>query len=648
VGESHRVYAASEGWIAYCPSATATYLSTYTDVPAHSLEVDREVSEPGYDRYYWYSDAGGCMAYNGNVLGNGPESYEARHLGAAVFGAEGKLSVQKLWAYGVEGEAPERVVLNNGGRAYPYPSARQVGEGLLQLRVRGWNGVKLRLYLQDPPDDSAYIPRGSWTPKPGKSAALPYVANDNEVWADTSIPAGSWGLSAYSGGPFSESLEVRPSGDHTAVFYLKVPPRYGGDNWQIAVKKVDPKTNQEVADNVPSLSPVYTAWKRVFVERDRMFRRGNLLDHTANGGVFTADTNTDPDTIYLYRWDQTTPKTDVAKYVQPGDTVVIFDTDSPYPSGVYETATVISTDFVDVPINPANCFPPDCGQLTCQCVSVLAATLDKDLKNSYYASPLDFSSGKCAAVGVIHSADGQIYDTASNQINGPGSAFYDADLRDVKQPFMDGYVEVLAPREGMGAVPYMAGSWFDWAHQSVDHFASLHYFSNLWFLNKQAGSPPPEVVPRNSFHFVGASNAPSVGAYADTFYRYDWSYFFLDRLAGDFPDGEQREKALRWITAHELGHQFNVNPEGCQHHDGRMSWCESSSHCESGGSLPARCLMNVDPSDYAQRLTSGVCRFCAEDLLLGVEASGGEITCNGLVEPWEARDGTIRTDSDPQ
>jgi len=608
VGESHRVYAASEGWIAYCPSATATYLSTYTDVPAHSLEVDREVSEPGYDRYYWYSDAGGCMAYNGNVLGNGPESYDARHLGAAVFGAEGKLSVQKLWAYGVEGEAPERVVLNNGGRAYPYPSARQVGEGLLQLRVRGWNGVKLRLYLQDPPDDSAYIPRGSWTPKPGKSAALPYVANDNEVWADTSIPAGSWGLSAYSGGPFSESLEVRPSGDHTAVFYLKVPPRYGGDNWQIAVKKVDPKTNQEVADNVPSLSPVYTAWKRVFVERDRMFRRGNLLDHTANGGVFTADTNTDPDTIYLYRWDQTTPKTDVAKYVQPGDTVVIFDTDSPYPSGVYETATVISTDFVDVPINPANCFPPDCGQLSCQCVSVLAATLDKDLKNSYYASPLDFSSGKSAAVGVIHSADGQIYDTASNQINGPGSAFYDADLRDVKQPFTDGYVEVLAPREGMGAVAYVAGS-LDGFYVSGPGEGTLEpgrtlrrRFQEAWF---QYRNTP------DNLHVLGVrgkdpQNGSGIGGFTWPYSLYQ--FIHVETLEQLEPEPTLRRIWSQTVNDHEFGHQFYVNI--CSGgHDTRDAWC----HAEVGPCNGQPCLMWADggnPLDEEDR-------FCVPDLLSG-------------------------------
>jgi len=33
-------------------------------------------------------------------------------------------------------------------------------------------------------------------------------------------------------------------------------------------------------------------------------------------------------------------------------------------------------------------------------------------------------------------------DASTNQINAPGSAFYDADLRDVEEPFRNAYVEV--------------------------------------------------------------------------------------------------------------------------------------------------------------------------------------------------------------
>ena len=115
----------------------------------------------------------------------------------------------------------------------------------------------------------------------GRTAALPYVANDNEVWTEDPPPA--FGLSAYSSGPYTQELAVTPSGNHTAAFYLKLPPRYSGDNWRVAVYKIDPKTGQEVPNKLPSRSPVYTAWKRVFIEKDRMFRRGNLWDPHAHG-----------------------------------------------------------------------------------------------------------------------------------------------------------------------------------------------------------------------------------------------------------------------------------------------------------------------------------------------------------------------------
>lgn len=139
VGLSHKVYAGSQNaWIGYCPDATHTYLDAYTVTAPKSLEVDRDVSTPTYDRYYYYGpDPGACMAYNRNDLANGPTSYDARHLGAMVYAEEGRLCVQPLWAYAVEGEAPLRVILNNAGQDVPYPAAEQWDDGRLKLSVRG-------------------------------------------------------------------------------------------------------------------------------------------------------------------------------------------------------------------------------------------------------------------------------------------------------------------------------------------------------------------------------------------------------------------------------------------------------------------------------------------------------------------------------
>jgi hypothetical protein len=577
------------------------------------------------------------MAYNQNAIASLAQSTGPKYLGADVSALNGKLDFEPLWEYSVRGNAPKPVILNNSGQGYPFPTSYQVADRLVQLSVQGWYNVPVHLRLIDPPDMSAYAPVGGW-PAKGAPAVPPYEANDNDVWADSSNT--DWGLSATYPGTLNKNLEidVYPSSSNTATFYLKLPARYAGDNWQIEVRKKNPYGTL-IANKISSYSAMFTGWKRVYVERDHMFRRGNLLDPTASGGVFTPDTNTDPDTIYLYRWDQTTPKTDVTKYVQPGDTVVIFDTDSPYPSGAHETATVVSTDFVDVPINPANCFPPDCGQLSCQCVSVLAATLDKDLKNSYHASPLDFSSGKSAAVGVIHSADGQIYDTASNQINGPGSAFYDADMRDIKQPFDDAFVEFIAPRSGMGAVPYIdpATGFYD---NTLSQRTTRSLFSNLWYGNSSQET-------NNYIHLLGVRGSDYGGVSGqiagDTSQENKYSLVYTRTWETEFSSGSDAMKAIQTATDHELGHQFYVNAcsladdcttqSAANHHDYRPWWSYSTTGCP--GTNPNPCLM--DPN--GGNATDTINRFCVDDLLLG----DPKAPCVGSTKD----ETTIRTVEDP-
>ncbi|MEW5765603.1 MAG: hypothetical protein ACOYZ8_19570, partial [Chloroflexota bacterium] len=73
-------------------------------------------------------------------------------------------------------------------------------------------------------------------------------------------------------------------------------------------------------------------------------------------------------------------------------------------------------------------------------------------------------------------ADGLPCDASTNQINGPGSCFYDADMRDVEEPFTDAYVEVVARWEGSGAVPYLPEAVFD-----AGGAALRVRFSKLWF-----------------------------------------------------------------------------------------------------------------------------------------------------------------------
>jgi len=592
--------------------------STYGTVP-HAIEVDRDMNNGGSVPLI-YSSAAFCEAFNRNAIEGvaGAGGGAAHYVGANVWDTgDGHLSVEPDWGYWVYPHYSQRVVINNNGMTSAqaaYPSANQTQDRIIKITVSGWPSRTLHLKLVDPPDFAPYSPDGGCL-QGGCSQSLPYEGNDNQ--ADS---GDAYGLTTDANGqspaPAIEMNLPFGSGDWAKDFYLKVPARYSGDNFRVEVSKVNPISGQVIAQKTVALSSLYTTWKRVLVERDHMFRRGNLLDPTASGGVFAPDTNTDPDTIYLYRWDQTTPKTDETKYVQPGDTIVIFDTDSPYPSGAYETATVVSTDFVDAPVNPANCFPPDCGQLPCQCVSVLAATLDKDLKNSYHASPLDFSSGKSSAVGVIHSADGLIYDTAINQINGTGSAFYDADTRDIKQPFDDAYVEFIFPRDGMGAVPFISNSATNFyvasegAGSTEPGYTMRRNFQYLWFKNKDK---------TNYLHALGVRGPDASGSTGVGGFTWPWSlYHFIhvETLSQLQSDPEFLQHLEQAAYDHESGHEFYVNT--CSGgHDTRDAWCST----DSGNCNGELCLMDAN-GGYPLNTVN---RFCVDDLEPGDPACG-----NGL------------------
>jgi hypothetical protein len=645
VGLTHKLFMGSAYfWVGYvAASGTITYWDYDTCDPVteecytpNALLVDRDVSTASYD-YCYYNNAPWTMAYNQNALASFMESTPARNLGADVAALDGWLSVEPLWEYIVSGSAPKPVTLNNAGQAYPYPTNYQSADRLVRLTVRGWYNVPVHLRLIDAPDTSPYAPVGGWAAKGGKTAVPAYEAYDNDVWSETGYS--DFGLTTHSDGSSpAATLDVWPGTNNTATFYLKLPHRYAGDNWQVEVTKKTPG-GVAVPNKIPSYSALFTGWKRVFVERDRMFRRGNLLDPEATGGQFTPDSNTNPDVLYLYRWDQTSLKTDITKYIQPGDTVAIFDTDAPYPSGAFETATVVSTAFVDAPLNPASCFPPDCGQLSCLCVSVLAATLDRDLNRPYQSSPLDFSSGKSAAVGVILSADSLITDTSTNQINATGSAFYDADMRDIKQPFDDAFVQLIGLRDGSGAVPY------------VDPVIGLYEtgangrnlrtdFSGKWFKNGPiAGNNYVELMGVRGDDWTGTPGQIA----GDTLAINKFSLIFIDTWNGKYPNASDAQKAVQTATNHELGHQFYVNAcaivDDCpkqaaeNHHDYRPRWMNSTTGCPAANANP--CLM--DPTGGVP--TSGINRFCKEDLLLG----DPEAPCTNFTTDQTA----IRTLTDP-
>lgn len=634
LGLTHQLYLGSADlWVGYVtapggsPQSTQTYLSDYTDSTPSALIVDRDVSTSSLDRFF-YLPQPWAMAFNQNAITSRAESTPARYLGADVVAqAGGQLSVEPQFEYYVLGNAPKPVILNNSNQSYPYPTNYQVADRVVRLTGQGWNGVQLHLRLIDPPDTSGYAPKGGWPAKGGKTAVPPYEAYDNNVWNDLSST--DWGLSATSPGTLSGpvlELNVTPDSTGAATFYLKLPPRYAGDNWQIEITKKS-ATGATIPNKVPSYSAIFTGWKRVFVEKDRMFRRGGLLFSNAavNDTSVTIYKNADDS-----RWDN----------LNPGDKVAIFDVQSPF-EGSHDEA------YVDTITQVGSTSPH---QMLVTLVTSRGGSSPYQLTRAYTASPElgagthlpDFSQGSSAGIGVLNSNDGQVFDTSNNQINGAGSAFYDADLRDIKQPYDDAFVEFVGLRNGAGAVPYMPQEWFS----VIANGTSLRRFHQLWFANKSPMTDPQFNNPHNYFHLLGATRRNYTGSIVTgySFEDSDISFVFLDSIVAACTTCSASDLVLygRETVDHELAHQFRVN--GCDvagnGHDSNNAWCGNSGGSCIKSSLGTQyCLMHVADSNSNAMRTSGYNHLDCDDVAAQGSACGVPQCTDGV---------SVRTDTDPE
>ena len=631
VGLTHQLLLGSaEFWVGYVtapggyPQNTETYYdadtcgSTDTCWTPNALIVDRDVSTSSYDRYY-YNNAPWAMAYNQNAIASLTESTPASNLGADVVAFNGKLSIEPQWEYSVRGNAPKPVILNNAGQSQPYPTTYQVADRLVRLTVQGWAGMQIHLTLIDPRDTAGYAPSGGWPAKGGKTPTPPYQVYDNDVWADSTVT--DYGLTTQSDGTLQGTppvlqLDPTPIADNTATFYLKLPPRYAGDNWQVLVQKRK-ADGTLITDKNPTISAVFTGWKRVFVEKDRMFRRGGLLytDAAVNATAVTLYKNPD-DT----RWDN----------LASGDRVALFDTTIPFESPHDEA-------YVGTITEVGGSVPH---QMAVTLVTTRGGSVPYALTRAYTHCPEqssgthlpDFTQGACAAIGVVNSNDGQISDTSTNQINDVGSAFYDADTRTIEQPYTDTFVQFIVQPNGGGAVPYLPPSilsLYDYQGdcnnlvKNPDRPLELGRYALTWFMNAGARD--------NYFQLIGVACPPVVSACS----RYEYSgntlaighFSIVSRCVFEANDLPHATAWTQDATDHELGHQFYVNQ--ClvddSGHDTDYAWC---GRCN--GSETEKCLMNE------RRIgTNGIIRFGVVDMV------GPRLACP------DNKDAAIRTHIDP-
>jgi hypothetical protein len=247
---------------------------------------------------------------------------------------------------------------------------------------------------------------------------------------------------------------------------------------------------------------------------------------------------------------------------------------------------------------------------------------------------------KSGAGGVINSNDGLIYDTASNQINGAGSTFYDADMRGIEQPYTDALTEFIAPLSGMGAVPYLdpAVPFYDRGTIGGPEATNRLNFELLWGLHSTAP---------NYIYLLGCRGRSYTGGdmtagITDSGNHY--SYIYVESVTtwglAQLPPftTDQTKMALRFNTEHEFGHDFRLNccsdltcgsKPNLGQHDARPWWNYTTTGCPNANP----CLEMYDIPNPP----TGIDRFCKEDLLLGDPNCGASAI----------RDSAVRNQTDP-
>lgn len=305
---------------------------------------------------------------------------------------------------------------------------------------------------------------------------------------------------------------------------LFVTNRFGGDNYQVRATTISPNnkpfnddsnlTDKSADAEIPrdciQASGILTAWKRVYYERDSMYRVGGLLVANAPAGATQVEVS----------------KASFQTMFQVNDTIRLLDGS---PNGITGETFTITAKVVRQ--DPAF-IPP--GKFH------YILTLNRPITQSYAVARMAFA-------GV--------------ETGNPDVDFFNTDVSRLRETFDDAYVEVMnGPNAGSGPVPRIDEQDFT-GPQSQLAFTKL-FFNNKnldnYFYLVGANTPPPKTVlattnNAHNFSFI------YVGAIEDVF-----------SVQKGFTAAELTN-ALRDITQHEIVHQFDVRGDG-DGHDSELAW----------------------------------------------------------------------------
>jgi hypothetical protein len=354
------------------------------------------------------------------------------------------------------------------------------------------------LRLHDPADPSPYVPAAKRVPGDNREAGrFEKIAPDGtlQLVPETSAVSDSSGI-------------VR--------VVLRVTNRNAGDNYQVeasAVQGFGNTTNCTTTNNCYR-SGIITAWKRVYLESDVMFRRGAFVESTSGPAAAPSQP---PNIVYV----------DSCKPFKAGQSLYLIHgprTDGLGGAGYYgEPAVLVAKS------NKGG-----------QC----ALELNAQLANSYFG-PDGSRSYLADAVGIV----------------GTGDDFYEADSSLLRDEFAHAYVDYvvlpvkktfdpLAKADPLSIVPHLpeVGPGDAGASDEIEH----RVFAMKWFYEQKP----------NHQHLIAATidgvSKDRYGlAYADNDQNY--TYVFVKKIDGKF---FKNPNLNREVTVHEIVHLWHVNPGG--------------------------------------------------------------------------------------
>ena len=415
-------------------------------------------------------------------------------------------------------------------------------------------GKDVWLRVLDPPDSSPYATPptpGDNIDKDATSEQDPYTGSRTGGKLDNNH------VNADGNGNFQTILNVIKSKKCTAQSNIDCAP--SGDNYQIEGSFT---SNYACSPNCTKTG-IITAWKRVYLERDKMFRQGGLLAQDVNPPNGAAR----PTFVIVHNWANLPPCTNSPCYqialFDKDNTYELPNSEKPWVGSVINLGSTLKLNLVNANNSP---FP---------------------IQKNYFSSPYPtFGStagppsivGKSAGIGVISSGFYEFaYDT--NIISGA----YDRDA----------FVEVVIPPD-IGALPYLPSppdpnTFFD---NPTDSLPKMR-FSKIWF-NKCGGGTDWVCGNNNNFHVMSVSGEThafwgrSYMTNSHTTFGYNQTIEMSSCPLADISNCKQH------TIAHEIAHQFEVNQ--CAGtglgHDDRLAWCSTTqfmNYC--GNSTDVQCIL---------------------------------------------------------